>query len=939
MRPERWSAAQLAHLLAAEEIDAALTEGAALIAGEAGVSEAAVFLADGRQPLREYWHGAPEARERLRSAYKGAALEATRTGVVAARAAGDDSDSLRAFPLHAGGRVLGAICLPWFASSESSTDLESRIAPLAGILAAKAFFHEEITRHRVQRTRDERWFKTLDSHLRLLDRERQKFAAFVGQTDTFVFVTDKDARIGWANRAMCDVFPPENGGSWIGSACSSVCSRLGGPCADCPVVRAAGLAAVSHQELPGQVGASEGLLYLTALPICGPSGKADEIMVMIQDLTGLEGLRRSESRYRLLYERNVDGILMVRPGTFAIVLANPAACSALGYSSSEILERTLADLHTLEEWDGLRPTYDACIAEGSPIGLECALRTHFGDERIAQVAANRFRHEDEEVLLVTFRDVTEQRRAERALQRAEERLRTVVASAPVVLFAIDREGIFTLSEGRGLAAVGLTPGQVVGQSVYVLYRDHPEILDHVRRAISGEEIAANVDIGGIHFEARYAPLRDGEGSIQGVIGVATDVTQRRNAEHALRESEAALRVSEEQLRQAQKMEALGVLAGGVAHDFNNLLTVIMTQSELLLKGLPAGSKEREKAESIHGASARGAMLTRQLLTFSRNEVLAPQVLDVNTVVREIEGMLRRLIGEDVEISCACHGSPVHVRCDRGQLEQVLMNLAVNARDAMPQGGRLRIAVETARVDEALASELSLDAPGSYCALCVEDTGTGMDPQTLERIFEPFFTTKGPGKGTGLGLSTVYGIARQNSGAVTVRSEPGRGSTFTVHLPMREDAPAPQVEPAGPDLSARGGETVLLVEDEPGVRAIGKDLLEFHGYKVIEAENGVRALEVEARHRGPIHLLLTDVVMPLMGGRELAERLSARRPDTRILFVSGFTDDTVVRHGVLDEGVAFLQKPFSLESLSRTVRLVLDGGPVPQPPAQQPSQKR
>ncbi|HTK68240.1 MAG TPA: PAS domain-containing protein [Candidatus Eisenbacteria bacterium] len=934
MSTEHSATARLARLLSLESLDDALVEGAGLLAEEAGVGAAAIFLADGSQPLRDFWHGSPEGRERHRPGFKSAALEAARTGARAQREASGETCPLRAFPLSVGEHVLGAICLPW--EDGDDPEREGRIETLAAILAAKVHFHDEIARYQGQRSRDERWFKTLDSHLRLLDRERQKFAAFVGQTDTFVFVTNRDAKIGWANRAMCDLFPPEGGGSWIGSSCASVCARLGGPCAECPVARTSSEAVVSHQELRGKVGnAGEGLLYLTALPICGPNGTPDEIMVMIQDLTGLEGLRRSEMRYRLLYERNVDGILMVRPGTFGITLANPAACAILGFTPAEIQERVLADLHAPDEWDRLSATYDACLAGGSPIALECTLQTRFGEERTAQVAANRFRHEDEDVLLVSFRDVTEMRRAQRALERVEERLRAVIASAPIVLFAIDREGIFTVSEGHGLGVLGLKPGEVVGKSVYVLYKDYADVLEHVRRALAGDEIEASVDLGGIHFDVRYAPLKDGRGAIQGVIGVATDVTQRQNAEQALRDSEEALRVSEEQLRQAQKMEALGVLAGGVAHDFNNLLTVIMTQSELLRKDLPAGSKEKEKAESIHGASARGAMLTRQLLTFSRNEVLAPQVLDVNVVVGEIEGMLRRLIGEDIEITCSCDASPVHVRCDRGQIEQVIMNLAVNARDAMPHGGRLRIAVATSEVGEPEARELNLDRPGRYCVLRVEDTGAGMETKTLERIFEPFFTTKGPGKGTGLGLSTVYGVARQNGGGVSVRSEPGRGSTFTVHLPLKEPATQPAPPPIAPNLRARGGETVLLVEDEPGVRSIGKDLLEFHGYKVLEAENGVRALEVEARHKGPIHLLLTDVVMPLMGGRELAERLSTRRPETRILFVSGFTDDTVVRHGVLDEGVAFLQKPFTLESLSQTVRQVLDGQPVV--PASPPSQ--
>ena len=270
----------------------------------------------------------------------------------------------------------------------------------------------------------------------------------------------------------------------------------------------------------------------------------------------------------------------------------------------------------------------------------------------------------------------------------------------------------------------------------------------------------------------------------------------------------------------------------------------------------------------------------------------------------------------------------------------MMNLAVNARDAMPHGGKLRIGVEPAEVGEAEARDLNGDRPGDYCVLRIEDTGhRNGHPTRSSGSSSPSSRRRGRGREPGLGLSTVYGIGRQNGGSVGVASEPGQGSIFTVHLPLKEPAPAPAVPVATPDLRARGGETILLVEDEPGVRAIGKDLLEFHGYKVLEAENGVRALEVEARHKGPIHLLLTDVVMPLMGGRELAERMSGRRPETRILFVSGFTDDTVVRHGVLDEGVAFLQKPFTLESLSRTVRHVLDGQPVPAPTQPPPAPNR
>jgi two-component system, cell cycle sensor histidine kinase and response regulator CckA len=309
-------------------------------------------------------------------------------------------------------------------------------------------------------------------------------------------------------------------------------------------------------------------------------------------------------------------------------------------------------------------------------------------------------------------------------------------------------------------------------------------------------------------------------------------------------------------------------------------------------------------------------------------VLAPRFWDLNVVVGEMEQMLRRLIGEDVELTWVPGPVPAYVRADRGRLEQILMNLAVNARDAMPDGGRLSIELSGVTLDGDLPRELSATGPGRYCVLSVSDSGHGMDADTRERIFEPFFTTKEPGKGTGLGLSTVYGIVKQGGGMISVVSQQGVGSTFTVHLPSCDEEAAPVPAPVR-GATSTGSETVLLVEDEPGVRAIGRELLALNGYVVLEAADGVEALEVAGRHAGPIHLLLSDVVMPRMGGRELAGRIAAVRPGIRLLFISGFTDDTVVRHGVLDAGVPFLQKPFTLESLSLKVREVLDA-PAPGP---------
>jgi signal transduction histidine kinase len=381
---------------------------------------------------------------------------------------------------------------------------------------------------------------------------------------------------------------------------------------------------------------------------------------------------------------------------------------------------------------------------------------------------------------------------------------------------------------------------------------------------------------------------------------------------------------EEQLRQSQKMEAVGRLAGGIAHDFNNLLTIMMGYSELLLKRLGPDDPLRGAIEQIKKAGDRGAALARQLLIFSRQQILQLQVLDLNAVVTGINPMLQRVIGEDTHLVTALDPAVDRVKADPGQLEQVVMNLVVNARDAMPQGGTLTIETANVELGEPHAGQLLALQPGPYAMLAVSDTGCGMDAETQARIFEPFFTTKGAGKGTGLGLSTVYGIVKQSGGDIWVYSEPGRGATFKIYLPrVKEDARPLQltVAPARPLM---GTETVLLVEDEPGVRAFVRDTLGLFGYTVLEARHGIEALMIGTRHAGPIHLLITDVVMPQMDGREIADRLGPLRSEMKVLYMSGYTDDAVVSHGVLEAGTAFLQKPFTPDALARKIRDVLDG---------------
>jgi two-component system cell cycle sensor histidine kinase/response regulator CckA len=380
---------------------------------------------------------------------------------------------------------------------------------------------------------------------------------------------------------------------------------------------------------------------------------------------------------------------------------------------------------------------------------------------------------------------------------------------------------------------------------------------------------------------------------------------------------------EEQLRQSQKMEAVGKLAGGIAHDFNNLLTAITGYSELTLRDLKTDTPLYSKVTEIKKAGERAASLTRQLLAFSRKQILQPKVLDLNAVIPDMEKMLQRLIGEDVVLETVLDRSLGQVKADPGQIEQIIMNLCVNARDAMPNGGRVTIETNNVSLNQAYRNQQVSIRAGNYVMLSVSDNGCGMDAETQARIFEPFFTTKELGKGTGLGLSTVYGIVKQSEGTIWVYSEVGKGTTFKIYLPRVDEAQSFQEHANKVSLASRGHETILIVEDEEIVLTLSTEILEKDGYRVLAAANGREGLRLCQEFDGPIDLLITDVVMPGMSGRELAELAANIRPDMHVLYMSGFTDDAIVRHGVLDDGVFFIQKPFSPDSLAIKTRSVLD----------------
>jgi two-component system cell cycle sensor histidine kinase/response regulator CckA len=507
-------------------------------------------------------------------------------------------------------------------------------------------------------------------------------------------------------------------------------------------------------------------------------------------------------------------------------------------------------------------------------------------------------------------------------------LATLIEASPLAIVTFDPEGVVTMWNPAAERIFGWSENEALGTRLpFVPAEKQEEFLALRRRALLGEVFTEpelhrrRADGSPIVVSVSTSPLRRTDGTIYAIMSILMDVTEAKAAE----ETRNRLTMVEEQLRQSQKMEAVGRLAGGVAHDFNNLLTAISGYSDLLLHRLPDYSTLRRDVEEIRKAGDRAAALTRQLLAFSRRQFLQPEVLDLNGLVTKMTQMLRHMIGENIELSIDLSPSLSRVKADPGQIEQAILNLAVNARDAMPDGGRVTIATADAELSPSYAATHPEVRPGPHVLLSVADTGQGMSVETQAHLFEPFFTTKERGNGTGLGLATVYGIVQQSGGHIRVNSAADRGSTFLIYLPRieaAEDRDRGADRPLLPHASP-GTETVLLAEDEEVVRRLARELLTGNGYKVLEAANGREALLLSEGHRGEIHLLLTDVVMPKMSGRELGERIRLQRPGLRVLYMSGYTDDAILRRGVLEGGIPFLQKPFTPEAFARKVREVLD----------------
>ena len=664
------------------------------------------------------------------------------------------------------------------------------------------------------------------------------------------------------------------------------------------------------------------------------TGKTVRLLGSAQDVSerieGEAALRRAHQLLATIIEDAPLAVVTI-DASLRVTSWNPAAEHIFGWAAPEVLGQPMpivpeprqAELVSMVDeeigtgFGAISYETQRCRRDGSLIDVHVATAPLHGP------------HGEITGAVAFMVDLSERNAARRALREQEEQHRMVTDSLPVLIAYLDRDERYRFVNRAFEQTFGMPRASVLGRRLEEVAGTvaYQRVAEHLHAALSGQGVSFEndvVDASGAtrHVLVTYLPHRDETGTVAGVYALLTDATERRQLE--------------EQLRQSQKMEAVGRLAGGVAHDFNNLLTIITVHCEMLLAQLPDASPIRADIDEIQQAGRRAAALTRQLLAFSRRQVFTLEVFGLNDLVNETQRMFRRLIGEDIRYEMELSEESGPVRADRAQLTQVLLNLVVNARDAMPHGGTLRIATARSIVHPADARRRGL-SQGEYAELRVTDTGSGMDEATKARIFEPFFTTKEPGKGTGLGLSTVYGIVKQLEGFIVVESEIDRGTSFAIYLPCANESVVPRPTPR-PAISPRGSEVVLLVEDDDSVREIARRALEHQGYCVIVASNGAEALETADHNRGGIDLLLTDVIMPTMSGPALAAELRRRDPTIAVLFMSGYNDAAIETHGMLAPDSALIEKPFTMDALAHKVREVLRGPSAPRTIADSPRRR-
>jgi two-component system, cell cycle sensor histidine kinase and response regulator CckA len=764
---------------------------------------------------------------------------------------------------------------------------------------------------------------------------------------------------------------------------------------------------------------------------------ANVLATAIERRRSEDALRRSEEHFRSLIENASDIVTIVgENGVFRY--ASPSVERVLGYAPAELLERSAFDYVHPEDIAVVGEALALAIGQPArPYTAQFRFRARDGSWRALEAVGQAHVEPGGAIeLIVNARDVTERRRQERALRENKERLRTVIAGAPLVLFALDRHGVFTMVEGRGLEAVGVRAGLLIGRSAFELYADLPQALADVRRALAGETFSSVVEVFGVVFESWYSPVREPDGTVAGVIGVGTDITERRHAEEALRRSEESHRalvqhasyaiyrstvagrfltvnpalvkmlgyVSEQELlavdlgtavyadpddrqrilkrfdtedvvegvevtwkrkngerilvrlsgravrrpdggieafetiaenvterralearlRQSQKMEAIGQLTGGIAHDFNNLLTIILANAQLLGKALTRDQADAQAdLRDVMSAAIRGRVMVKELLGFARRSSLDLQSVRLDELVADLSALLRRVLPADVEMVISGDADVPEVRADVHAAEQILFNLATNARDAMPDGGVLRIETTRVQLNEEQRRACGMENGGGpdHVCLAVGDTGVGMDDETRAHMFEPFFTTKPAGKGTGLGLATVYGLVKQHGAGIEVDSAVGKGTRFRIYFPVAAEQRDAHQAPPVAEADVRGGhETILIVEDDDQLRRSAKRVLEEAGYQVVSAADGLEALDA-LRQADGVRLVFSDLVMPRLGGRALLDAARRAGHATPFLFASGYSDPD--RAGSLDPSLPILQKPWTGPDLLRKVREILD----------------
>ena len=623
----------------------------------------------------------------------------------------------------------------------------------------------------------------------------------------------------------------------------------------------------------------------------------------------LAALRESEERYRLITDNAADLISLIdHAGRF--VYASPSHQLVLGYAPVRLIDSPAIDyVHPDDQ--------SRWLTTDNPAQTLIRYLHADGSWRWIEARGTTVMRQGHTYLLAVGRDVTERQRMEAALADNYSLLAAVIEGTPDALYVKDRQGCYLMINSVGARLLGHTVPEVIGQDDSMLFgsasAEHIRAVDQrIMQSHEAQTYEDSATANGVTrtYLATKAPYRDQHGNVIGVLGISHDITERKRLE--------------EQFRHVQKMESIGQLAGGIAHDFNNMLSAVIGFIGSVQEQLPHDSPAQHDLEAAESAAWRAAGLTRQLLAFARKQIVEPRVLNINAVIVEMDKLLRRLIGEDIELVTLPAPDLGQVKADPGQIEQVIANLVVNARDAMPQGGRLTIETANTMLDDNYARQHVAVTPGDYVMLAVSDTGSGMDAEVQQHIFEPFYTTKEVGKGTGLGLATCYGIVKQHAGNIWVYSEVGHGTTFKVYLPRVYEATDRLAGRADDAPVPRGTETVLLVEDEPLVREIARNILQEHGYSVLEAGNGDDALRIVHEYvGGPIALLVTDVVMPQLGGKALAEQVSSVYPTFKVLYISGYATDAIVHHGRLDPGTNFLSKPFTPATFARKVREVLD----------------